>query len=724
MKKLIFLAIFAIAAAAPTWAGEGMWLPFLLQKMNEAQMKSMGMKMNAEDIYSLNKGSLKDAVVQFGGGCTGEIISDKGLLLTNHHCGYGAIQDHTTLETNYLRDGFWAKTLDQELPNPGLTALFIVRMEDVTAAATAGIMDNISEKERQSQIDKNLEKISKSTTKEPYQDILIRPFFEGNNYYLFVTETFKDVRLVGTPPSSIGKFGSDTDNWVFPRHTGDFSMFRIYADKDNRPAAYSKENVPFKPRHFLPISLDGVAEGDFTLVMGFPGRTNEYLPAAAVEQTLNTLNPVKIGVRDRALKVMDEAMRKDEQIKIQYSAKYASIANYWKKWLGESLGLKKCDGVGKKQQYEADFIKKLNAQPELKVQYGSVLDQLNLNYKLLKPYAFTRDYFSEVTRNTEILSLVNTMSGLVKVAENNGEKGFADKKTKTIEGLKDFFKDYNADVDKKIFAGLVEMYFKNVNPDYIGDVALKQVKKYEQNFLKLADNLYQKTILTQPEKLISLIEKSNSSDFVTKIKNDAAYQFGKSLMDGYIEKVDAKIREIQPEINRLQRKYLKAQMTVFAADKTFYPDANSTLRVTYGQVEPYQPRDGVTYNYYTYLDGVMEKYIPNDYEFDVPEKLRKLFDKKDYGIYADQNGKMPVCFIGSNHTTGGNSGSPAIDAYGNLVGLNFDRVWEGTMSDINYDRSICRNIMVDARYVLFIVDKFANASHLVTEMKLVHPKKK
>ncbi len=723
MKKIVLGLLASLLLAAQLTAGEGMWLPFLLRQLNEAQMKAMGMKMSADDIYSVNKGSLKDAIVQFGGGCTGEIISDNGLLLTNHHCGYGQIQDHSTLENNYLKDGFWAKTKADELPNPGLTAMFIVRIEDVTQAATAGISENMPEKERQSQIDKNLDKIKKTFVRESWQDVLVRPFFEANMYLIFVTETYKDVRLVGTPPSSIGKFGSDTDNWVFPRHTGDFSMFRIYADANNRPAEYSKENIPFKPRHFLPISLDGVAEGDFTLVMGFPGRTNQYLPSAAIEQTLQTLNPVKIAVRDKALKIIDEAMRKDEQTKIQYSAKYASIANYWKKWMGESLGLTKSHAVAKKQQYEAEFLKKINAQPELQTKYKMLLDQLNVNYKLLQPYAFVRDYYSEVTRNTELLSLVNTMSGLVKIAENSGEQGFLERKKKTLEGLKDFYKDYNVTVDKKIFVALMEMYFKNVNPDFIGDKARQQLAANKGNFEPLADKIYAKSGLTQPEKWLNFIEKASAKDFLEQIKKDPAFEFGKSLMDQYVEKVDTRIREIQPEINRLQRKYMKAQMEVFAADRVFYPDANGTLRVAYGQAEPYEPRDGVTYNYYTYLDGVMEKYVPNDYEFDVPQRLRQLCEQKNYGIYADKNGKMPVCFIASNHTTGGNSGSPALDAYGNLVGLNFDRVWEGTMSDINYDRSICRNIMVDVRYILFIVDKYAGATRLIEELKLVHPKR-
>ena len=713
-------AVFSLVAKAD----EGMWLPLLLQQLNEKQMKSLGMKISAKDIYDINKGSLKDAIVSFGGFCTGEIISSKGLVLTNHHCGFDAIQNHSTLDHNYIRDGFWARNNTEELPNPGLFVTFIVRIEDVSKQVLNGVTAAMSESERQSAIDKNINGLRKNLKKtNDYQDSFIRGFFEGNQYYLFVTETYKDIRLVGAPPSAIGNFGKDTDNWIWPRHTGDFSMFRIYADKNNQPADYSKDNVPYVPKRALSISLDGMTEGDFTMVFGFPGRTSEYLHSAAVEQIMKVNDPAKIAIREKALNVIDGFMRKDEQIKIMYAAKYAGIQNSYKKWQGEVLGLTRTDAVGKKKNYETEFQKRVNANPQRKTQYGSLLDDLESAYAEIKPYGLARDYFTEIVSKIELFTIAAQLNSLIVAYERTGENdenAFRQRLKIVKPALEGLFDEYSAAVDKRLFEELMEMYQrdqpeKNVSP-YLKEAI---ARGGQDNVNHLTSGLFD-GIFTNREALMELLNKP-AADVIKTLKEAELVKLYDDMLKTYQREVQTKLNEIQGRINKLQRSYMQAQMEVFK-EKIFYPDANSTMRVTYGKVKGYDARDAVRFDYYTYLDGVMEKYKPGDYEFDVPEKLRTLYKSKDFGQYG-ANGRMPVCFIAANHTTGGNSGSPALDAYGNLVGLNFDRVWEGTMSDINYDPSICRNIMVDLRYVLFIVDKFAGAGHLVQEMKLVHPKK-
>lgn len=715
-----FIAVFLLARTVAQ-ADEGMWLPLLLSKLNEKQMKSLGMKISAKDIYSINSGSLKDAIVSFGGFCTGEIISSKGLVLTNHHCGFDAVQNHSSLEHNYIRDGFWAKNYNEELKNPGLFATFIVRIEDVSSLALSGVSGTMSESERQSTIDKNIALIRKNAKKESYQDSFVRGFFEGNQYYLFITETYKDIRLVGAPPAAIGNFGKDTDNWMWPRHTGDFSMFRIYAGKDNKPADYSPDNVPYVPKKSLSISLDGVAENDFTMVFGFPGRTNEYLHSSAVEQIMTVNDPAKIAIREKALNVIDGFMRKDEQIKIQYAAKYAGIQNSYKKWQGEVLGLTSTNAVGKKKTNEAEFQKRIDANTGWKSQYGNVLGDLAAAYTEIKPYALARDYFTEIVSKIELFTIAGQLNSLVNALEKDGERGYTQRLEQVKATLDGLYEEYNSMVDQKLFEVLMEMYINDQDGKYQSAKAKEMLNGAGGNYSKLAWEIYNTTDLDDKKAVLAIMERP-ASFMVEYCKTNPAVMLYRDMVAAYSSSVTKNLNEIQARINKLNRTYMQAQMEVFK-EKTFYPDANSTLRVTYGNVKGYNPRDAVQYGFYTYLDGVISKYKPGDYEFDVPEKLRSLYSAKDYGQYGS-NGKMPVCFIARNHTTGGNSGSPALDAYGNLVGLNFDRVWEGTMSDINYDPSICRNIMVDIRYVLFIVDKFAGAGHLVKEMKLVHPKRK
>ncbi|MEN9964315.1 MAG: hypothetical protein RL582_1410 [Bacteroidota bacterium] len=712
MKK-ITASIFVFFLVLQSFANEGMWLPQLLQTLNEKEMKKMGMKISAEDIYSISKSSLKDAIVSFGGFCTAEVISNQGLILTNHHCGFDAIQNQSSLEKNYIQNGFWAMQKGQELPNAGLFATFIIRIEDVSDKVLNGVTRSMSEKERQSAIDKNMATLKKDFPKESDQDILIRSFFDGNKYFLFVTETYRDVRLVGAPPASIGNFGKDTDNWKWPRHTGDFSMFRIYAGKNNRPAAYSTDNVPYQPKRALNISLKGMKEGDFTMVMGFPGRTNEYLSAAAVKQILAINDPAKIKIRHEVLSILGSYMRKDEKIKIQYAAKYASIENAYKKWQGEVLGLTKSNAVKKKLEAEKLFMEKVKSDKLWDSLYGTVLDDLQTAYGDIEPLLLARDYYNETMPRIELFNIAGTLSSYIKAAMKDNSKA---NPTTVIQKLDEIYSEYNKEVDQTLMASLLEMYMKDIAEENI-PVRLNELLREHKNMKGVVAHIYQRTGLNSKDSITDLLQYA--PDLVNDIlKRDPAYQLYMDIATAYAKSTGDFIAEMQSDINKLQRTYMESQMAVLS-DNRFYPDANSTLRVTYGNVKGYKPRDAVKYEFYTYMDGLMEKYKPGDYEFDLPKKLIDLYETKDFGPYG-VNGKQPVCFIASNHTTGGNSGSPALDAKGNLIGLNFDRVWEGTMSDINYDPEICRNIMVDIRYVLFIVDKFAGAKHLVDEMNLVN----
>lgn len=711
----IFLAFSFLFSSLSLHAGEGMWLPLLLKSLNEGEMQRMGMKLSAEDIYSVNQGSLKDAIVHFGGFCTGEVISSEGLLLTNHHCGYGQIQDHSTLEHNYLEDGFWAASKDKELPNPGLFVTFIVSMKDVSKEILANVTLNMNETERQRVIDEQLAVLQKEYLREQYQDVMIKPFYHGNQYYLFVTETYNDIRLVGAPPSSIGKFGADTDNWEWPRHAGDFSLFRIYTGPDGKPADYSDANVPMKPRYHLPVSTQGVKEGDFTMVFGFPGRTDEYLPAKAVEIRTQVINPIQINMRDSSLAVIDRYMRQDAQIKIQYASKQARISNAWKKWIGESEGMAKTNGIGKKLDLERTFSANISMKEELLERYGTVLDQLNRAYLEQQPYAESRAYVSELNYNVDLFRLANGLTRLPRILKESGEQGVIDYAPRIKAYLADFYGNYRPEVDQAVAAKLLPIYFTNVTEKHLSKSAVDQIEFAGSEQQMIAD-LFQRSFLTNPEMAQALLEKDPVA-FVKQLEGDLAYQFVRNLNEDNDRQVTRLYQEYQNRIQLLQREYMAGLIEAFPA-KRFYPDANGTLRLSYGLIEGYTPNDTVTHDFITHLDGVIAKYVPGDYEFDVPAKLLELHNNKDYGRWADATGDVPVCILGSNHTTGGNSGSPAINGSGELVGLNFDRVWEGTMSDINYDRSICRNIMVDIRYVLFLIEKLGNAGHLIEEMEV------
>jgi len=707
--KLIKIFFLFIAFQLTAQQG-GMWIPSLLEGLNETEMQNLGSKMSANDIYDANNTSLKDAIIHFNGGCTGEIISNQGLILTNHHCGYGAIQSHSSVEHDYLKDGFWAMTDAEELPNPGMFVTFIKRIEDVSKQVLEGVSDLNTAKEKQSKIDQNIALVKKNVPKENWQDVKVKAFYKGNQYLLFITETFNDIRFVGAPPTSIGKFGSDTDNWMWPRHTGDFSLFRIYANKENKPAAYNKDNVPYKPNHFLPVSLDGVAEDDFTLVFGFPGRTNEYLPSTAIDLMVHTINPAKIEIRNEALQIVDKYMRTDDKIRIQYASKYARIANYWKKWIGENQGIEKSHAIDKKKELEKEFQNKVQNNND----YNQLLSQFDKLLKEIEDVSLARAYWSEVVyRNIELL---NTSVKLYLFEEKvkKDPDSFEKERTKLLKRYKSFYKNYNAAVDQDVFNKLMSLYTEKIPPIYLSN-SLKNTVVHE-----LTKDIYNSSKLVSLKGVQDLLAGSQE-EVIKKINTDKGYILGKELANDYYKNINPKFNEINLEIQSVQKTYMKALMETFPNER-FFPDANGTLRVTYGKVKGYNPKDAVYYEPVSYLNGVIEKYIPGDYEFDVSQKLLELYKNKDYGIYGE-DGKMPVNFLGTNHTTGGNSGSPAIDANGNLIGLNFDRVWEGTMSDYNYDADICRNIMVDARYILFIIDKYAGAERLIKEMKLVHPKK-
>lgn len=696
MKLLKFLLLFITINLSAQQGG--MWIPSLLEGMNEDEMASLGSKLTAKDIYDVNTSSLKDAIGHFNGGCTSEVISDQGLILTNHHCGFSQIQSHSSLENDYLKDGFWAMNLEDELPNEGLFIEFIVRIEDVTSQVLKGVADAMPENEKQSIISKNSNAVEAATTKEEWQNTKVKSFYKGNQYFLFVTERFEDIRLVGAPPTSIGKFGSDTDNWVFPRHTGDFSMFRIYADANNRPAKYSKDNKPYKPKHFLPISLDGVEEGDFTLVFGFPGRTNEYLPAVAIAHITEDFNPSNIAIREAALKVIDAAMKSSDAVRIKYASKQARIANAWKKWIGENLGIRKSGAIAERRKFETAFTNALNDK-NLVTKYGAILPEFDRLYNDFAAINIKRRNFIEVFMVTNELMQMTYRAYQMEQAMMANPDNFEKAKADLIGRLKGIHKNYDVAVDKGVYNNVMPLYAPN-NVDA---------------------SIYEKTAFTDLESALALLE-GEPKEVLKKLNKDAAYAYAKPIIENFTTKIDPEFQQKNEAITALQTKYMTALMEALP-EARYFPDANGTLRVTYGQVRGYSPRDAVYYEPVSHLQGVIEKYVPGDYEFDVPQKLLDLYETKDYGPYADSQGKMPLCFLGTNHTTGGNSGSPAIDANGNLVGLNFDRVWEGTMSDMNYDPEICRNIMVDARYILFIVDKFAGATRLIEEMTLVHPKK-
>jgi hypothetical protein len=706
-------------SSPPLPPDEGMWMPMLISQ-NYDEMKRMGLELTPDMIYSANQSSLKDAIVWFGGFCTGEIISPEGLILTNHHCGYDAIQSHSTVQNNYLANGFWAPNKEAELPCQGLSVSFLVRMEDVTARFKNEIPANLPEDQRSSKVQQLSAEIVKNATAGNRYTAMVKDMFYGNEYYLFVYEEFNDVRLVGTPPESVGKYGGDTDNWMWPRHTGDFSLFRVYADKDGKPAAYSKDNVPYKPKHFLPVSIEGIKPNDFAMIFGFPGRTNRYLVSESIKMALELTNPARILLRDTRLKIWKEDMDANPAVRIQYASKYARIANYWKYFIGQNKGLKRLRTVEQKQKLEKEFNAWAAANPERQAKYGSVVDNLKKAVENFKPYATGFVYLNEALFAPEILSLAAQSQSLAqtlpqdkKVARN--EEAIA-KAVKEFKATADeHFKDYYLPTDKKVFAKLLKMYHDDVpkdqQPAVFNDIV---VKKYKGDFNKFADDVFAKSIFADKAKLETFLQKPEYA----VLAKDPAWSFANACIQHAATKVRPPYFAYETEIAKWGRLYTQG-LREWQSDKKFYPDANSTLRLTYGKVKDYKPMDAVHYDYITYLDGVIEKEDPSNPEFVVPQKLSELYRNKDYGRYADKTGRLPVCFITDNDITGGNSGSPVIDGKGRLIGLAFDGNWEAMTGDLVFDPELKRTINVDIRYVLFIIDKYAGATNLINEMKIV-----
>jgi hypothetical protein len=714
MKKYILLFI-SLSVLQICKAEEGMWLPILLKSLNEADMQSKGCKLSAEDIYSINKSSLKDAVVLFGGGCTGEIISAEGLLLTNHHCGYSQIQQHSTVAKDYLTEGFWAMNKSEELPNPGLTVTFIISMQDVTKEIEDAIINASSEAMREQLIIEKIKEIETKAKEGSSYGALVKPFYNGNQYYLFITETFTDIRLVGAPPSSIGKFGSDTDNWMWPRYTGDFSLFRIYANKDNQPAPYSKDNVPYKPKYHFTISLTDIKEGDFTMVYGFPGRTNEYLSSYAIKMIKEVVNPVKIKLREKKLEVIDGFMRSNDTIRIKYAAKYWSTSNAYKKWQGENLGIKRLDIISKKQHEEQEFLK--NAIYKNNVEASTILLDLELLYNKYTLYNKQKDYFVEAFEASELMNYGITLyNSIQKIKSLSNDKV---NQTKEIENLQKvvsgFYKNYDKRVDEGVFANLMKIYFEDMESELPKHLFEDLKSKYKSNTQLWAKALYANTILNDQHKMEMLLKKFPNK--IDKLMNDPLVKLADNFNTYYNNEIQPTFLKLDTALQVLNRKYMHYQLAL-NTQKKFYPDANSTLRISYGKVSSYEPADAIHYSAFTFLDGAMEKENKNLAEFNIHPKLRSLFEQKDFGNYADQNGNMRIAFIASNHTTGGNSGSPVLNANGELIGTNFDRNWEGTVSDLMYDASMIRNIIVDIHYTLFIIDKFAGAKNIIDELTI------
>lgn len=715
-RSIIFLFVAISLLALPARADEGMWIPKLVEKLNIADMQRLGLKLSADQIYNETNPSLKDAIVIFGRGCTGEIISDKGLILTNHHCGYGAIQSVSTVEKDYLRNGFWARSFEEEIPINGLTVTFVIRMEEVTEKVLAGVSADASGKERADLIRKNSTALEKAATDGTHYTASVSEYFEGNAYFLIVYEVFRDVRLVGTPPESIGKFGADTDNWMWPRHTGDFAIFRVYAGTDNKPATYSKENKPFKPRHFLPISLDGIKKDDYAMIMGNPGSTDRYLTSWGVRLAIDESNPTRVKIREEKLRIMNEGMEASTKVRIQYSSKYAGVANYWKYFIGQTRGLKRLDVVDKKLAIEEEFRNKLTANPSWESQYGKALPLIEQAYDQIKHYNLARWYMVEaIMSGSEILNIANRYNRLLELLNAKPVDAEAVKKEtdRLKTGLEAAYKNYDLQVEKNMLARMLEMYYKDVPTEFHPELLKTMAAKHKNNFAALAEAVFARSSFATLEKSQALLAKPSAK----AIAADPAFALAKAFgeVNQNLQKAMAEPNEILRTGNRL----FVAGLKTMYPERTFYPNANRTLRLTYGTVQDYYPADAVHYNYITTTKGILEKEDPSTWEFEVPEKLKNIILNRDYGIYGNPDGSMTVNFLTNHDITGGNSGSPVIDAQGRLIGLAFDGNWEAMSGDIAYEPELQRTISVDIRYVLLIVDRFAGASHIMNELLII-----
>ncbi len=716
-RSLNILLILLFIPLAVLRADEGMWLPSLLGEFKISDMQEKGFRLSADDIYQINQASITDAVVSFGGFCTGELISSEGLLITNHHCGLGSIQRHSSLENNYLDEGFWAKSREEELPNPELYVRFLREVKDVSEAVLEGVEEGIREQSREQIISRNIRKLQDEATDGTEWKAVTRSFYYGSEYCMFLYEEFNDVRLVGAPPKAVGNFGGDTDNWVWPRHTGDFSIFRIYADEDNNPATYEAGNVPYKPRNFLQVSAAGVDTGDFTMVCGFPGNTDQYLLSSELEMIVGKSLPAKIRIRTERMEVMKSQMDKSEEVKIKYAAKFARVTNAWKKWQGVIKGINKVEAIDRKRDYEQKFRGWVNLDPARRSVYENVLDSLDFLIQQESEWILSYEYQREILGAIEVIGFAGDFMDLVEAFKNmeRGDYYLDYTINEATEMSVDFFRDYDMSIDREIFRRLFKIYMEDL-PETHYPVPLKEaMQKYRGDIDRYISYLFDKTIFSSQEKIFSLLEDPDPVA-IKKIEADPVFMLAKACED-LSRKITYAYRSITDLKNAKYRLYVKG-LREMEPNRDFYADANGSMRIAYGQVRDYRPRDAIRYSSVTTLDGIIEKsYLPVE-DYSIPGKLRELYEQKDYGPYT-VNGKVPVCFIASNHTSGGNSGSPVLNAQGHLIGINFDRNWEGTMSDYVYDLNQCRNIAVDIRYVLFIVDRYAGASHLIDEMKIL-----
>jgi len=717
IKALLLSLILFISISFRSLADEGMWLPILLESLNETEMQSMGFKLTAEDIYSINHGSMKDAIVLFGRGCTAELVSDQGLILTNHHCGYGQIQTHSSVEHDYLTDGFWAMSKEQELGCPGLTATILIRMEDVTAKVQEKLKEGMTEAQREAAIKEISDKLVAEAIKGTHYLAQVKPFYYGNEFYMMVYEVFTDVRLVGAPPSSIGKFGGDTDNWMWPRHTGDFSMFRIYANSENKPAAYSKSNVPYKPNYVLPISLKGVQEDDFTFVFGYPGTTEHFTISDGVKIITEEENPVAIKMRRTRMDVMEKYMKTDPAIRIQYANKHAGVGNYWKKMIGESKGIRQWNGISQKQAQENDFMETLRHDKDAFAKYGSLLDNMKTAYENLRPYSLAYTYFYEGPYSIESIKYAYSFSTYINACIKDPKSTtLPSMKEKLLKGTEGYYKGYNVDIDREITIALMPI-IKNMGPQFLPEAFTNMENKWYGHWEVAIKNAFSKSYFVSKEKTEQLLNLSPKK-IKKAIQKDPIYQLSVGFYSNYFDKIDPGQSLYRAQIDSMYRIYVGIKKDMKTSER-MYPDANSTLRVAYGKVKGFQAADGVNYKYFTTVDGILEKESPDIEDYYVSPRLKELVQAKDYSIYADADGTLHTGFIATNHTTGGNSGSPVLNANGELIGINFDRVWEGTMSDLMFDPGKCRNVSLDIRYCLWVIDKYAGAGYLIEEMKIV-----
>lgn len=732
MKK-IFIIMLATFTCFGAKADEGMWLPFLIGSQNIDEMKAMGFELSAEQVYDINNSSLKDAIVNLGGGfCTGEIISDKGLLLTNHHCAYSFIQSHSTVENDILTDGFWAKDYGEELMNEGLFVQFLVRIEDVTKTVLANVEQGMDEASREKVISTAIDSLKKATKGETHYDISVKPFFEGNEYYLFVYETYRDVRLVGAPPESVGKFGGDTDNWMWPRHTGDFSLFRVYMSPEGKPAEYSPDNVPLKPRHYLPVSMEGVKEGDFAMIMGYPGSTDRYLTSFGVENAIEVKNPTIVEIRDLRLKLMKEDMDADKGIRLKYASKHARVANYWKYFIGQTKGLKNLDVHSKKVQIEKDFMDWVNQSAERKEKYGEALSLIEEAYTEINTITAAKYYGREAGLAPELITFAYRFRGLEKLlsAEEVNEEKVSNELEKLKKTSEKHFKNYNKTTDQKILTGLYSLWNEKIEESLKADVleVAYQAESTEEsllpeyttseagNFSLFADYVYSNSMFCSQEKAEAFLQDPD----IKALTSDPGYIVMSSVLKKY-RALSGKEGASLENLNKGNRLFV-AGLREMNTDKKYYPNANSTMRLTYGQVLSYEARDAVNYNYKTTQKGILQKEDNTNPEFVVPGKLHSLLSEKDFGQYAEEN-NLVVGFLTNTDITGGNSGSPVINAKGHLIGTAFDGNWEAMSGDIAFEPELQRTISVDIRYTLFIIDKYAEARHLIDEMTLVWSEK-